>query len=218
MGSDKSIDRDAFDSELPQHIMYLPTYYIGRAPVTVQEWRNFVQESGHTPEDGDSLKGKEDTPVVYVTWNKALKFAHWYGMSLPSEAEWEKAARGTDGRIYPWGNEWKEERANTVGSKIGKPTPVGDFSPQGDSPYGCVDMIGNIWEWTRSLERPYPYQPEDGREDIEAKDYRVLRGGAFDDNRGGNRCAARLRSFPPGWGLNFGFRVVLSPFFLNSEL
>ncbi|MBN1148998.1 MAG: SUMF1/EgtB/PvdO family nonheme iron enzyme, partial [Anaerolineales bacterium] len=139
------------------------------------------------------LRGRAEHPVVHVSWDDAVAFCEWASevakreVRLPSEAEWEKAARGTDGRLYPWGDEPPDERRCNFAMNVKSTTPVGQYSPQGDSPYGCADMAGNVWEWTRSLwgknlESPdykYPYDPGDGREDMGSRDWRVLRGGAF---------------------------------------
>ncbi len=225
MGSDPQRDPNADKDEQPQHTVYLPEYYIGRAPVTVAEFREFVEATGYRLQDQDALKGPEDYPVRWVTWYDALAYARWRGMSLPSEAEWEKAARGTDGRIYPWGDEWLPNHANTseYWERKGRkgPTPVGMFSPQGDSPYGCVDMSGNVWEWTRSLwgkdwEKPdfgYPYDPADGRENLDASRdaRRVVRGGSFFLNRRFARAAVRDGSVPLNGVWNHGIRVVVVP-------
>jgi formylglycine-generating enzyme required for sulfatase activity len=227
MGSDKGRDPQARDVELPQHEVTLPGYWIGRYPVTVAQFRAFVEASGHRPKDPKSLKGPDDHPVVYVTWYDTLAFCRWLSeraglpVTLPSEAEWEKAARGTDGRIYPWSDEPPDETRCNFGDLAGGTTPVGHYSPQGDSPYGCADMAGNVWEWTRSLweestgkpDFRYPYDPGDGREDLEAgrEVRRVLRGGAFDSLVRYVRCAFRYRSYPYYRRRYRGFRVVASP-------
>jgi formylglycine-generating enzyme required for sulfatase activity/energy-coupling factor transporter ATP-binding protein EcfA2 len=248
MGSNKKLDPEAFDDELPQHEIILPTYYIARYPVTVAQFKAFIDESGHEPEDPDSLKGLENHPVVLITWHEAMKYCEWltdhirawqgtpeplatllrqgdgggppWRIILPSEAEWEKAARSADGRIYPWGDEPNQNRANYDQTGIGATSPVGCF-PGGASPYGCLDMAGNVWEWTRSLwgkkfEKPdfaYPYNPKDGREDLEAgKDWpRVLRGGAFGNPDRFLRCAFRSGYDPDLRSWYIGFRVALSP-------
>ena len=164
--------------------------------------------------------------MVHVSWYDARDYCQWLsevtgrGYALPSEAEWEKGARGTDGRIYPWGNQWDTTRCNSEESGLGKTTSVHAY-PQGASPYGVLDMAGNVWEWTRSLwgkswERPdyrYPYRPTDGRENLDAgqEELRVLRGGAFGRYHGFVRCASRLRRFPSYSGGGLGFRVVVRP-------
>ncbi|MDO9302679.1 MAG: SUMF1/EgtB/PvdO family nonheme iron enzyme [Anaerolineales bacterium] len=225
MGSSDE-DTDARDEEKPQHTVYLPNYYIAKNPVTVDEYRAFVQESGYKTSYEDSLKGTGDHPVVYVTWNDALAFARWHGLTLPSEAEREKAARSTDGRIYPWGNDWRENYANTQEywktprtlwarlrrQKVSQiTTPVGAFSPRGDSPYGCADMSGNVWEWCHSLYKPYPYDANDGREDEKIGNARVLRGGSWIINRYLARCSFRFRYAPDNFRSLVGFRLVCSP-------
>jgi formylglycine-generating enzyme required for sulfatase activity len=219
MGSDKAKDTEASDSELPQHEVDLPGYWIGRYPVTVAQFRIFVEETNYQVENERSLEGPVDHPVRYITWREAMAYCRWLdektrlSVSLPSEAEWEKAARGTDGRIYPWGDEQPTENLCNIGRNVGRPTPVGIYSPKGDSPYGCGDMSGNVWEWTRSLHKEYPYDPNDGRENLEAGDnlWRVLRGGAFVSSTWVVRCAFRGRFNPYDWDFYLGFRVCVSP-------
>jgi formylglycine-generating enzyme required for sulfatase activity len=239
MGSDKN-DPNAWDDEKPKHHLYLPEYWIGRYPVTVSQFAAFVQETGyittaekarseytwqHPDGKGSHIRHKTDHPVTCVSWEDAIAYCKWLARktgdryTLPSEAEWEKAARGSDGRIYPWGNQWDGNLCNNSTLKINDTTPVGNFSPLGDSPYGCADMAGNVWEWTRSIYSDYPY-PSDiagraAREDLTKPGSRVLRGGSFILSRRSVRCACRYRLFLNLWYRNFGFRVAALPF---SEL
>ncbi len=224
MGSDPQKDKDAQKNEQPQHRLHLPDYYIAKTPVTNAQYLTFVQATGRTTpehwEDGKPPKYREDHPVVDVTWHDAIAYCNWLSEAtgkayrLPSEAEWEKAARGTDGRIWPWGDEWDAKWCNSWEGGPKTTTPVGQYSPQGDSPYGCVDVAGNVWEWTLSVYKDYPYYPKDGREYPKASGRRVLRGGAFVDNDRLVRCACRL-GFIPDLRLNYlGFRLCVAPGFL----
>jgi formylglycine-generating enzyme required for sulfatase activity len=220
MGSVVARDRDAKDRELPPHTVHVPDFYIGKYPVTNLQYEAFVQATGHRAPDywrGTIPAGKENHPVVYVTWHDALAFCVWLGREagqpfrLPTEAEWEKAARGTDGRIYPWGDEPPDKGRCNFGETVGDTTAIGRYSPQGDSPYGCADMAGNVWEWCQSLRGPYPYQADDGREDLEADSRRVLRGGSWRSSAPYVRCAYRYARDPYiGLDLN-GFRVARGP-------
>jgi len=156
----------------------------------------------------DSRWNTPGHPVVGINWFEAMVYCQWlneqlhvpgstfqvqrdgrkevwnveleaWNIRLPTEAEWEKAARGADGRRWPWGNEFDPQRCNSSEGGKGTTTPVGAYSPAGDSPYGVADMAGNVWEWCRSIYKPYPYQADDGREDLQAAGTRVLRGGSW---------------------------------------
>jgi formylglycine-generating enzyme required for sulfatase activity len=217
MGSDPSVDKYAQEDEQPQHTLYLPDYYLAKTPMTNAQYAAFVQATGHKQSrhwKGEKPpRGKEDHPVVHVSWHDAVAYCNWLAevtgrpYRLPSEAEWEKGARGTDGRLWPWGNQWDAKRCNIGGRGT---TPVGAYL-QGASPYGLLDMAGNVWEWTRSAYKDYPYDPEDGREDLEFAARRVLRGGAFDLNAWYVRCAFRGGTDLVYFSRYYGFRVVVAP-------
>jgi formylglycine-generating enzyme required for sulfatase activity len=133
---------------------FLPEFWIAKTPVTNAHYARFLADTGHK-QDWQLREGKEDRPVTWVTWYDATAYAVWARMQLPKERQWEKAARGTDGRIYPWGDEWQPycniQEGNIFDTvNIDGTTPVGYYSPFGDSPYGCVDMSGNVYEWTTS--------------------------------------------------------------------
>jgi formylglycine-generating enzyme required for sulfatase activity len=243
LGSDKGHDPEAFDEETPQHEVHLPDYFIGRYPVTVAQFRAFIEDSGYRPEDEDYLQGVPNPPVVSVTWYEALKYCRWltgrlrgsqdtpeplasllgregWEVGLPSEAEWEKAARGSEGWIYPCGDMPDAAQANYADTGINRTSTVGCF-PTGGSPAGCLDVAGDVLQWTRSLwggnfSEPrfkYPYTPDDNREDLAAPEtiFRVLRGGAFNFGHGLARCAYRSGDSPDDSLRLIGFRVVVRP-------
>jgi len=213
MGSHAGVDEMANPNEQPQHVIHLAGYWISRYPVTAARYRTFVAQTQHESRGDGYRRTPDNQPAVDVTWQDALAYCHWLSqrsglpVHLPSEAEWEKAARGTDGRRYPWGNQQPTpELCNFQNA-----TPVGQYSPQGDSPYGCADMAGNVWEWTRSIYKPYPYNPRDGREIPEGDEARVIRGLTFNNAERFTRCAFRYNLVPHLHLDHLGFRVVVAP-------
>jgi formylglycine-generating enzyme required for sulfatase activity len=220
MGSDFF---ETYDSK-PQHTVDIPyDYWMARFPVTNQQFSIYAKAKGikHLVDD---WKKKKDHPVVHVSWNDAIVYCQWLNrllkaklpsglvLRLPTEAEWEKAARGTDGREYPWGNTFGKNKSNTREGKKGVTTSVGLYSPRGDSPYGCADIAGNVCELTHSLMKEYPYKVDDGRENEQTKGAHVYRGGASFITGRPMGCASRAHETPydRNWN-NKGFRVVLAP-------
>jgi formylglycine-generating enzyme required for sulfatase activity len=205
---------DGDDDEKPQHRVYLDGYWIYKYEVTVAQYRKFCRATGREMPKAPPWGWKDDHPIVNVTWHDAVAYCDWAGVRLPTEAEWEKAARGTDGRKYPWGNEWDGSKcANSVGSNnLFSTVPVGSY-PQGVSPYGVHDMAGNVWEWCSSLYEPYPYRADDGREErgknVAGGARRVLRGGSWHyDIENDFRTPNRNRNYPDyRWYYN-GFRCA----------
>lgn len=197
-----------------QHTVTLPAYEIARFPVTVAEFACFVRFGHVAPRDWHAQLGKLDHPVVNVTWQDAVDFAYWLSVRtsqswwrLPTEAEWEKAARGTDGRIYPWGDSFDKSPCNTSESSISAMTPIGNF-PTGASPYGLHEVAGNVWGRTSSRFISYPYTISGEREYPNSADYRVLRGGSWRDSAVFARAAYRLGNQPLNiYGCD-GFRLV----------
>lgn len=224
MGSNLAWDRTANKNETPQHRVLVDDFAIGQYPVTVAEYTCAVQayalgEPPATPHTNlqEQLK-RPDHPVVGVSWQDALTYAKWLaGLTgqlwrLPTEAEWEKAARGADRRIYPWGDGFDYARCNTEEGANPGTTPVGAYRYRdGASPYEVQDMAGNVWEWTSSLFEPYPYLPSDGRENLDATGSRVLRGGSWLDSSRYARAAYRVGEGGGPLGTDIvGFRLAWS--------
>ena len=210
----------------------LPTFWIARTPITNAEYKRFLdanatyplpysKESWAQPYNWDPETrmfplGKAEHPVGLVDWYDALAYVEWAGGRVPTEEEWEKAARGDDGRRFPWGK-WDVGRCNSLEAGVLATTPVEMYSPTGDSPYGCADMAGNVWEWTSSLYKDYPYRSDDGREDMSSGNSRVVRGGSFSYNEAHARAASRPHGALNDRVVSFGFRVgvgVAAPFSL----
>jgi toxoflavin biosynthesis protein ToxD len=201
------------------HEVDVAGFYMAKYPVTNMAYQEFVAATGYPAPRHWSGKAVSEVlynhPVNNVTWQDALAYCAWLTQSsslayrLPCEAEWEKAARGIEGNIYPWGNDFDKTKCNCWEAAIGWTTPVSAY-PQAFSPYGIADMVGNVWEWCSSLYAGYPYNAGDGREDLKVEGWRVLRGSSWLDYEWGLRAARRLSGQPTHTSHNTGFRVAYS--------
>ncbi|UCG50169.1 MAG: SUMF1/EgtB/PvdO family nonheme iron enzyme, partial [Phycisphaerales bacterium] len=223
--SKPNYDGEAYDDESPVHEVRLDGFRIGRYPVTVGEYLRFVEAGGYgdrelweaggfgewtSPEDWDEQFAHLNRPVVGVSWFEAAAYARWRGCRLPTEAEWERAARGPEGRSYPWGDSAPDALlANYDGAKVGAPTPVGIY-PRGATAEGLMDMAGNVWEWCSDWFGDYSKAAAENPRGHASGTYRCLRGGSwlFDDHY--LRCSFRSVLNPDGRDDVFGFRVVFS--------
>ncbi|MBA4392814.1 MAG: hypothetical protein C0407_04590 [Desulfobacca sp.] len=216
-------DKNSKENERPQKETFLPDFYIDTYPITNAQFVIFLNETKQELKDGEILitlndgssedmcritkseegryiiqSGFENHPVVNVTWYGANEYAAWAGKRLPSEQEWEKAARGIDGRIFPWGDIFSGEKCNSEESGYKGTIEVGNYKEgrkEGRSPYLCNDMAGNVWEWTSSIH-------EDGSEK------RYIRGGSWNYNQNYCRCAFRKAEWPHYQDNDIGFRCV----------
>jgi formylglycine-generating enzyme required for sulfatase activity len=217
MGS-KDNNKLAGDDEKPQHSVDIPyDYWVARYPVTNHQYNIYVKAK-RINHPGVDWEEKKDHPVVYVSWNDAMAYCQWLNtllkaelsvglvLRLPAEDEWEKSARDIDGSEYPWGNLFDKKKCNSREGGKGDTTPVGLYSPHGDSPYGCADMAGNVWEFTYSLMRDYHNKNKTGD-----PNRRVIRGGSFQFDRDFARSAFRDTSGITASEEDFGFRIVLAP-------
>jgi formylglycine-generating enzyme required for sulfatase activity len=232
MGSNPALDRLAYENERwsssrRQGTVEIDDFYIGLFEVTAAQFRVFVAEHpGLANKVAADIQG--DMPVTNITWPEALAYARWLQqklvnsadtpqelrnylvaggqVSIPSEAEWEKAARGSDGRVFPWGNTPSTELANYGSSTI---LAVGS-RPCAECAFGLQDMSGNVWELTRSPLQPYPYNPNDDAENLSEDALWVMRGGSFADSVGNVRAAVRGGVDPGVRNNTIGFRVVIS--------
>jgi len=199
-------DRD----EKPVHQVHVDAFYMDVYPITQGQFQRFVRETGYRLGQWEARPDSDDHPVVEVSWEDAVNYCQWAGKRLPTEAEWEKAARGTDGRTYPWGEDFDPGRACVLGRGFDGTAPVGNFT-DGASPYGLHDMAGNVWEWAADYyaEDYYnwcplknPYGPDSG-------EHNVLRGGAWICHRRYLRCAKREHQTPEYRSRFAGFRCAV---------
>ena len=205
---------DGGADEKPRHRVTLDAFYIDKHEVTNARYGRFMGATGRSVPTywNDSTWNSPQQPVVGVSWDDADAYCKWAGKRLPTEAEWEKAARGTDGRKYPWGEQWDASRANSVESKLGKTVPVGAY-PAGASPYGALDMAGNAWEWVADwYDRDYYRRsPEQNPRGPETGSGRVLRGGSWLSLPILLRAANRYDFTPGSRSDLIGFRCARGP-------
>lgn len=228
MGADPATDPRAFDNEKwspaqGEGTVDVPAFFIARHEVTVAQFAAFARATKANV-DPNALAGPPNHPVAFVTWPTALAYCRWlesvlatepgpagervragWRVTLPTEAQWEKAARGTDRRAYPWGGQPRKDRANFEGTGT---TPVGQFACP-ECAYGLSDMSGNVWEWTSSPYQPYPYDPSDDRANLAADALWVMRGGHFGDPARQVRTTTRGAADPGARRAFIGFRVAL---------
>jgi formylglycine-generating enzyme required for sulfatase activity len=233
MGAGPSVTRDAFDNErwspaAEEGTVRLATFFLARREVTIGEFARFAAATSWKG-DARALVGPPAAPVAYVSWPDALAYCRWltaalasstatpapiaarlkmgWRVTLPTEAQWEKAARGGDRRVYPWGAEPRADRAQ-FGTDA--PAPAGAH-PCPECPYGLEDLAGNVWEWTRSPNQPYPYDESDDRDGLDADALWIIRGGGFADPARLIRTTARGAAEPGARRAFIGFRAALVP-------
>jgi formylglycine-generating enzyme required for sulfatase activity len=208
-------DDEGARDERPQHGVLLNAYWIDRYPVTNQEYKMFVDVAGHRKPphwaSGTYELDEAEHPVTNVSYNDAEEYAEWVGKRLPTEAEWEKASRGTLGQTYPWGDAFRKDNVNSSGD-FGGTTPVRDF-PGGASPYGVMDTCGNVLEWCSDwyYDEYYRTSPVDNPTGPQGGQYRSVRGGFYAENKVGVRCASRHYAPPSTMQDHIGFRCARTP-------
>lgn len=197
----------------PVHQVDVATFTIDKFEVTNADFKKFVDATAYKTDaekGGDKAwsafaQGKDNHPVVKVSWNDATAFCKWAGKRLPTEAEWEKAARGTDGRAYPWGNDWDPKKLNGKDSGIRGTTAVGSY-PTGASPFGVDDMAGNVWEWTGSVAEHYP--GNSGASKLYGTGLYIVRGGGWFDVKDQVASYYRNSAVPTSANDDLGFRCA----------
>ncbi|MBI4489949.1 MAG: formylglycine-generating enzyme family protein [Deltaproteobacteria bacterium] len=227
--------RRFYEAEMPRRRVFVDQFYIDMYEVTNAQFKQFVDATGYNPpvppwfqvwneESGEyggkgippkkwvnpvGPKSEPNHPVVRVTWQDAEAYCKWAGKKLPTEAEWEKAARGTDGRRYPWGDHWEASRANSKETKLGNVLPVGSY-PSGLSPYGIHDMAGNVWEWVADWYDETYYQRANDKnpKGPDSGQVRVLRGGSWVSPSMHLRSSFRLPHSPANRSASIGFRCA----------
>jgi formylglycine-generating enzyme required for sulfatase activity len=215
MGCNDQLDKQCDDSERPYHKVYVDAFYIDKYDVTQSEYDQCI--SAEKCKDNRRYKGfsYDRQPVVGVKWDEAVAYCHWAGKRLPTEAEWEKAARGTDGRIFPWGNDIDASKANYNHGQdpyTARTSPVGSY-PAGASPYGAMDMAGNAEQWIADWygDRYYSNSPDANPKGPDMGTRRVTRGGEYSFEARGSRSSSRGWAYPSDRSNDIGFRCAKTP-------
>jgi formylglycine-generating enzyme required for sulfatase activity len=212
LSNNPSYKSEWFDREKPQHKVYLDGYWMYKYEVTVAQYEKFCTETSRAMRNAPQWGWIENHPIANVTWQDAFDYAKWAGASLPTEAQWEKAARGTEGLTWPWGNEWDASKCNGKLKELRMTQPVGSH-PADASSYGCMDMAGNVWEWCADWYAAdyYATSPYKNPTGPSSGSYRTLRGGGYGGNRGDNYNRSAYRDFYLNlYGSNYsgGFRLA----------
>jgi formylglycine-generating enzyme required for sulfatase activity len=236
MGVDESV-RNVSQNEQPSNFIELEQFEISIYPITNAQFRAFINDGGYGDKHRDCWSeqgwrwrisqnweypefiddpnlGVDNKPVVGISWFEAISYVNWLSKQfnmryrLPTEAEWERAARGVKGWMYPWGDIWQKNIANTSELGLDVPTAVGVFQSS-NTKEGCADLIGNVWEWCQNLYAKYPYDANDGRENLDTEGPRILRGGSYQTSCLLSRCTYRMWRFPAYRNRYTGFRIVL---------
>jgi len=222
MGADRAVQPMAFDNERwspgqAEGTVDLPAFFIARREVTVAEFAAFVKAT-QWPADARALSAPPDHPVAHVSWPDAIAYCRWlegamkgtlpdnWRVMLPTEAQWEKAARGGDRRQFPWGDQPRRDRANFNAKST---VPAGSLACP-ECANGLLDMAGNVWEWTRSPYQPYPYDESNDRANLDQDALWVMRGGGFTDGPQLIRTSVRGAAEPGARRPFIGFRVAIS--------
>ncbi len=213
LAEDPKFKIEWYINEKPMHKVYLKGYWIYKNEVTVAQYRKFCTKTGRLMPPTPRWGWDDDYPIVNVTWQDAAAYAKWARATLPTEAQWEKAARGIDGRMFPWGNEFDTSKCNEASKDPHRPQPIGSY-PDGVSPYGCMDMAGNVWEWCSDWYGGHYYDntptknPTGPKHGIEHS----LKGGSWNDNIANNERCARRAYGPPTYSFHsYGFRCARNP-------
>jgi formylglycine-generating enzyme required for sulfatase activity len=201
----------ADNDERPQHRVTLDAFWIMQTEVTNAQYRQCVADGACTAPNNARWEqpAYDDHPVTHISWLQANAYAAWVGGRLPTEAEWEKAARGSDRRLYPWGNDAPTDTLLNFNQNVGDTSLVGRY-PAGASPYGALDMAGNVWEWTNDWYNSsyYAAAPANNPRGPDTGDNRVVRGGSWSNNSSVARSADRFSYYPLIHSYYLGFRVV----------
>jgi eukaryotic-like serine/threonine-protein kinase len=214
MGGNERLDEWA-------HIVSPPDFYMDRTEVTNAAYARCIQAGNCAPQNAPASETHpsyatqeqfSSYPAIHVTWQQAVDFCTWAGKRLPTEAEWERAASWNaatyEKHVWPWGNVFDPARLNSVESGTGDTSSAAQFAPELN---GTFDMAGNVWEWTSSLYKPYPYSQADGREDPQDKGDRVFRGGSWAQTQGKARAVVRQAASPTYSDREIGFRCAVNP-------